>query len=345
LPSTIRPHAACVPLVAPLSFAAPFAGPLTGPRSTLLCAVLALAGCGGGGGSSATDPAPPPDAGIPAAATVSLQSTPAAAEALVRDAEQRTRDLRLASGLTAGAVAGAGALSSPSSAAPRRHALAVQDYTGPLCSSGSASLDIADALLARFTADPNATLQAGDAIGLTTNHCVVKAAVDLGSVALGDFGVGSTVDGSFVLTLEQRSGNDLLFSLAYTAFSYTPYGGTAFEALDATLQFGTVGGQAIYSLDIPGTRFLAAPVVSATGNSVVVASGSLRGLAPATAGSGYADYSYSGWNFDAGLLRASGGTVTVLGAAATRAQITATPTGYTVDMTAAGVTTRYAVGR
>jgi hypothetical protein len=320
-------------------------------RNALALAVAALlSACGGGGGDSGSTAAVPVvvDAGVPDAATALFSPGQAGADALVRDIEQRTRDLRLASGLTDGIKTGAAAPEGGVSllaAVGRMRALAVTDYTSTLCSAGSASLDVADTLLARFDSNPNATLLQGDSIGLSASHCVVKAAVDLGTVALGDFGVGARIDGAFKLTLTKLSGADIVWTLDYSKFSYAPYGGTAFDALDAKLVFGTVGGKDSYALDIPATRFLTAPVVSSVGNTVTVASGQLRGKLVAASGTGYADYSFKGWVVDAISLKASAGTVTASGSAGAQAVVTAGATAYSVKLTVGGVSSQYSVVR
>lgn len=300
---------------------------------------LSLVACGGGGGGGG-DPTPPVDDGrIPDAPTAVLQPTQASAEALVDDANARTRDLRLAAGLTSVSPQAAGRAAPLSIAALfRPRAQATSDYSGTLCSSGSASIEIADAVLARFEADPNAELAVGDRIAVSASDCVVKAAVDLGDVALGSFGVGDTIDGGFVLTLQERSGSDVVFELVYTGFSYTPYGGSAYAPLDATLVFGTRGGAEVYTLDLPGTRFLAAPVVSETAGTVTIASGSLRGKVPAAAAAGYADYAYRGWVVDAARLVANSGSVTVTGAGGSSATIAATAGGFEVTVSVGGGT-------
>lgn len=306
---------------------------------TLVAAgTIALAACGGGGGGSG-DTAPV--AGVPATATASFTPSQAAATALVRDAEQRTRDLRLASGLTAGLATGQSWTGErvPLAAWAARRTQAVQDYSSVLCSAGSATLDVAQTILDRFAADPAASLDPGEGLSMTARRCVVKAAADLGAVALGSFGTGATIDGSFTLTLTTHSGNDLLWTLKYAGFTYTPYGGTAYAPLDATLVFGTVGGVDRYTLDMPDVRFLKAPTVSQLGNAVTVAAGSLRGALPASAGSGYADYAYAGWTLDAATLSATGGTVTVSGAAGATATVTASATGYTVRFGGGGLST------
>lgn len=321
--------------------------------AVLLVSAAGLAACGGGGGggggsASSDSPLPVADAGVPGAATAQFNATQAGADALVRDVEQRTRDLRLASGLTSalktGAAVPAGQLRSLASL-QMKQALSVIDYSGSLCSSGSSSLDIDQALVDRFALSPTATLQQGDHLGLVAAHCVVKAAVDLGSVALGDFGVGATVNGRFDLTLGLRSGNDIRFTLAYSQFSYQPFGGTAFAPLDATLVFGTVGGQSVYTLDIPQVRFLAAPQVSQIGSTLTVGSGQLRGQLLAASGAGYADYSFKAWVVDTTSLHASAGTVNAAGAGGALAEVTASASAYRVKYTVAGLVTSFAVAR
>ena len=315
--------------------------------AALLAFAAVLAGCGGGGsGASGDAPLPVADAGVPSTATAQFNITQAGAEALVHDVEQRTRDLRLASGLTSGLKTGAAAPQGPLRALASlqmKQALRVIDYAGDLCSSGSASLDIEQTLTDRFDKDANATLLQGDRIGLLAVNCVVKAAIDLGTVALGDFGVGATINGRFDLTLALRSGNDIRFNLAYSQFSYQPYGGTAFAPLDATLVFGTVGGLSVYTLDIPQLRFLAAPQVSQVGNTVTVGSGQLRGQLPAATGAGYADYSFKSWVVDTTSLRASAGTVSASGAGGARVDITAGNTAYSVNYTVGGALSHFVV--
>ena len=309
------------------------------------CTGAGLAGCGGGGGGSSA--VPDTNTGVPAAATATFTASQAAATALVRDIEQRTRDLQLAKGLTAASLAGGS--STPSdrvsilAASDQAKPLSLIDYGGTLCSAGTASLDIADALLQRFT-DPKATLQPGDTLGLVATQCVIKADPQLTDVTVGNFGIGSTIAGRFDLTLAVRSGDDIEWRLVYKAFRYTPYGGAAFDALDATLVYGSVGGQAIYTLDIPLTRFLSVPTVGAA-NSVVTVSGKLRGQLPATSGNGYADYSYAAWVFDTQALRANLGTVKLAGVAPAAATVTASATGYAVSITTASGTTNYTVPR
>jgi hypothetical protein len=320
--------------------------------AALFAACALLAGCGGGGGSAASEPvagtpAPSPSpAPMPNAPTAAITSSQAAAAALVTDTLQRSRDMRLASGLTSGVQTGAsGTGPSMVDILTRSHILSVADYSSTLCSSGKSTIEVADAVLARFQADPNAQMAVGDTITLTSTQCVVKAAVELGTVALGDFGVGSKVDGKFALQMVSRSGSDAVFTMAYTGFSYTPFGGAAFAPLDAVLRFGTEAGVNVYSLDIPNTRFTATPKVSSAGNGVTVTAGSLRGLAPAAVGSGYIDYSFSVWTFDSVLAQGASGTVRVTGSGGTSAVITVVGNSYNVAITVGARTDSYLVAR
>jgi hypothetical protein len=320
--------------------------------AALFAACALLSGCGGGGGSAVSEPvagtpAPSPSpATMPSAPTAAITASQVAATALVTDTLQRSRDMRLAGGLTSGVQTGAtGAGPSAVDLLTRSHILSVSDYSSTLCSSGKSTIEVADAVLARFQADPNAQMAVGDTITLTSTQCVVKAAVELGAVALGDFGVGSKVDGQFALQLVSRSGTDAVFTMRYTGFSYTPFGGTAFAPLDAVLRFGTEGGVSVYALDIPNTRFTATPRVATAGNVVTVTAGALRGLAPAAVGSGYIDYSFTGWVFDSVLAQGASGTVRITGASATSAVITVAGSSYSVAITAGGKTDSYLVAR
>ena len=136
---------------------------LTFRSPVLTCAlvVLATAGltaCGGGGSGGDSAPGPVIDTGMPTQANARLTQSAAAATALVREVEQRTRDLQLASGLAGSTapVVPAGVSSLPTislRSLPRsghKTALAVVAITSELCSSGTASIDVPDALLARF---------------------------------------------------------------------------------------------------------------------------------------------------------------------------------------------------
>jgi hypothetical protein len=314
-----------------------------------LLAAAALAACGGGGAASADLAAPAlVDAGVPAAASAQFVASQAAAEALVRDVEQRTRDLRLASGLTAGLKTGAALPTGGTlalAALGMKQAQTVSDYSGTLCSSGSASLDIDQGLLDRFASTPGATLAQGERIGLLASRCVVKDPGGVGNTPLGQFGVGATVDGRFDLTLSTRAGTDIVWTLVYSQFSYAPSAGVAFDPLDATLVFGTVGGQPRYTLDVPGLRFLAVPQVSQVGNTVTISSGQLRGQLASASGTGYADYSFRGWVFDLGTLRASLGSVSASGSNGATALVTASASAYTVMYTSKGLSSSYSVGR
>jgi hypothetical protein len=283
---------------------------------------------------------------VPSAPTAAITASQVAATALVTDTLQRSRDMRLASGLTSGVFTGAtGAGPSAVDLLTRSHILSVADYSSTLCSSGKSTIEVADTVLARFQADPKAQMLVGDTITLTSVQCVVKAAVELGTVALGDFGVGSKVDGKFALQLVSRSGTDAVFTMSYAGFSYTPFGGTAFAPLDAVLRFGTEAGVSVYALDIPNTRFTATPKVVTAGNAVTVTAGALRGLAPAAVGNGYIDYSFAGWVFDSALAQGASGTVRITGASATSAVITVAGSNYNVDITANGKTDSYLVAR
>ncbi len=277
-------------------------------------------------------------------------ATQASADALVRDVLQRTRDLRLAIGLTSGAQTGSSNPGPSLAVLTRRHALAVSDYTSTLCSAGQASVDIPDAVLNRFTANPTtAQLAVGDTVALVSKNCVVKAAVELGAVSLGDFGVGDTTSGRFELKLAKLAGSDVVFELTYTAFTYKPFGGLAFEPLDALARFGTDGGVAVYSLDIPGTRFLAAPAVTTAQNQVFVSLGRLRGQLPVASGSGFVDYEYRAWDFNSSTLHATVGTVGVTGTGTgttgTSARVIAGASSYSVEITAGGRTQLFTVNR
>lgn len=264
----------------------------------------------------------------------------------MQDALQRTRDLRLANGLTAGALSGATGSGLDAVTLMRKQRLAVIDYTATLCSTGQATLNIPDAVLDRFAANPStAQLQVGDTLGLSSTNCVVKAAVELGSVAVGDFGVGDRTNGSFELKLVRLQGSDAVFELTYTQFSYQPFGALAFDPLDAVLRFGTENALPVYTLDLQDTRFLAAPRVTTSENFVFVNSGLLRGRVPAASGNGFGDYDYSSWTFDSNTLQASSGSVAVAGAASTSARIVANSSGYSVEITAAGSTRAYNVPR
>jgi hypothetical protein len=293
---------------------------------------------------------------VPDQATAQLLSSSAAATALVRQVEQHTRAMQLANGLGMAAVPSTPAATAPGQARTLRlprlpragmaHALAVQNLSSDMCSSGSITLDVDDALINRFANDTTntATLLAGDTLAFQAGQCVVKAPLDLGEVALGDFGVGATVNGRFVLQVLQYSGSDLLLQLRYSGFSWQPFGQAAYAPLDAVIRFGNQGGQAVYSLQIDELRFLDAPVVAAQGDAVSVVSGALRGAVPASAGTGYADYSYAGWRYAVSTGRASAGQVTVLGANGAGATVAAGTVGYSVSITAQGVTQQYSVG-
>ncbi len=353
--------------------------PLEGTETTLRIAALGilftLAACGGGGGDGAGSvggpvsgpapspapapvpspgpspppvptpaPSPPSPSAVPQAPTATLLATQNSAAALVQDALQRSRDLRLANGLTAGAQAGATGNGLGVSSLSRMRRLAAIDYTSSLCSTGRATLTIPDAVLDRFTANPTtAQMQPGDTIGLNSVNCIVKASVGLGAIEIGSFGVGDRTDGSFEFKLLQLQSNDALFQLTYSSFIYQPFGGPAFDPLDAVLRFGTENALPVYTLEIADTRFLAAPQVSTSQNLVFIALGSLRGRVPAAAGAGFADYSYSNWSFDSNAVQARSGSVNVTGASATSARITAGSTGYVVQLTSGGVSQTFSI--
>ncbi len=334
------PAPAPVPAPAPAPVPAPAPSPTPSPTPTPAPAPVPAPP------APAPVPAPPGPSTVPNAPTATLLSTQASASALVQDALQRTRDLRLANGLTAGAQPTATGSGLDLSVMTRKQSLAAIDYTSTLCTTGRATLNVPDAVLDRFTANPTtAQLQVGDTIGLASSNCVIKAAVGLGSVALGDFGVGDRTDGSFVLRLVKLQGSDVLFELTYTRFTYQPFGSQAFDALDAVVRFGTENLQEVYTLDLQDTRFLAPPRVTTSQNLVFVSAGLLRGRLPAASGLGFADYDYRSWTFDNGTLQANSGSVTVLGAAGTSARIVATATGYSVDITAGGSTRTFSVPR
>lgn len=328
----------------------PWRRPAGGLLSTL--ALLALAACGGGGGDAEPAPEQPP-AGIPDSATAQFTSSAEAAAALARDVEQRTRDLQLGSGL-AGATApqAPSAVDGPAAVRLRvvpegmQRPLAVQDLSAELCSQGSASVDVPDALLQRFANDPNATLRTGDSLSFSANACVVRGAVELGNeVALGNFGVGDTVSGSFRLEVEARDANQELLRLTYTGFRWQPAGQAAYDPLDAVVRFGAQGGQPVFALDLAGRRFLDTPQVVAQVDGSRIASGRLRSALPAAAGSGYGDYRFSGWRYLPGTGRASAGTVVVTGTGVQQATVTPTAGGYQVQITTAAGTQAYAVSR
>lgn len=323
---------------------------------------LGLTACGGGGGDSAADitPAPIPDNGMPAQANARINQSANAATALAREVEQRTRDLQLASGL-AGATApvvpaGLGALpkislrqlprlDGPSTQGTgQKGALSVTPITSELCSSGTASIDVPDALLARFE-NPNATLQAGDKITFVTNACVVKAAVELGTdLALGTFGIGATISGTFAMEVVQRNTDGQLLKLTYTGFQWKPVDSAAFAPLDAVITAGTQNGAPVFALELPGRRFLSTPSVTSVTGTITVHGGALRSALPSAAGSGYADFTYANWRYGTALGRAETGSVTVQGADGAIAVVTAVNGGYSVAVTVAGVTQTYSVG-
>ena len=330
--------------------------PASSPRFPVLAtALLAIVTAGltacGGGGAGDTAPGPVPDTGMPAQANARLTQSAAAATALVREVEQRTRDLQLAGGLAGSTtpVVPAGVSSMPTislRSLPRtgqKSALAVVAITSELCSSGTASIDLPDALLARFD-NPNASLMTGDKLSFTTRACVVKAAVELGTdLALGNFGVGATISGTFALEVVQRVGADQVLKFTYTGFEWKPVDSAAFPALDAVITVGTQGGAPVFSLDLPGRRFLDTPVVSNLNGAITVTRGSLRSALPSTAGSGYADFSYTGWHYLTAPGRANAGSVSVLGADGARAVVTVVGGGYSVLINQAGVSQTYSV--
>jgi len=311
--------------------------------------VLALSACGGGGSGDQETPV----AGIPDSATAQFTASAAAAAALVRDAEQRTRDLQLGSGLSnatrpqaPAAVGRPGAVVLRALPAGMKRALAVQNLSADLCAQGTASVDVPDALLQRFAADPAATLRTGDSLSFSANACVVRGAVELGDdVALGNFGVGDTVSGSFRLDVEVRDTTQQLLRLTYTGFRWQPAGQEAYDALDAVVRFGEQGGQQVFSLELAGRRFLDTPQVLAQTDGSRIASGKLRSALPTAAGSGYADYQFSAWRYTPGTGRATAGTVVVLGSNGQQASITPDAAGYQVQLTTAAGTQRYAVSR
>jgi hypothetical protein len=289
---------------------------------------------------------------MPTQANARLTQSAAAATALVREVEQRTRDLQLASGLAGSTapVVPAGVSGLPTislRSLPRsgqKTALAVVAITSELCSSGTASIDVPDALLARFD-NPNATLLTGDKLSFTTNACVVKAAVELGTdLALGNFGVGATISGTFAMEVVQRNGADQVLKLTYSGFEWKPVDSVAFPALDAVITVGTQGGAAVFSLDLPGRRFLDTPAVSSLNGAITVTRGSVRSALPAGAGSGYADIAYAGWRYQTVRGHADAGSVTVQGADGMRAVVSVVSGGYSVQLTNAGVSQTYSVG-
>lgn len=316
-------------------------------------AVLTLSACGGGGGDDGSSEPQTPAAGIPDSATAQFITGADAATALVRDAEQRTRDLQLASGLSNAATPQApatvgrpGAVALRALPAGMKQALAVQDLSADLCTQGTANVDVADTLLQRFAADPSATLRTGDSMGFSANACVVRGAVELGDdVALGNFGVGDTVSGSFRLDVEMRDATQQLLRLTYTGFRWQPAGQAAYDALDAVVRFGEQAGQQVFSLEMAGRRFLDNPQVLAQTDGSRIASGTLRSALPAAAGSGYADYRFSAWRYTPGTSRATAGTVVVLGSNGQQATITPDAAGYQVQLTTAAGTQRHAVSR
>ncbi|GCL62909.1 hypothetical protein [Pseudaquabacterium pictum] len=329
------------------------------PAGALLStlALLTLAACGGGGGGGGdAEPVPVPEqppAGIPDSATAQFTSSADAAAALARDVEQRTRDLQLGSGLAhATAPQAPSAVGGPVAVRLRivpdgmKRPLAVEDLSAELCSQGTASVDVPDALLQRFANDPNATLRTGDSLSFSANACVVRGAVELGDdVALGNFGVGDTVSGSFRLDVEARDANQELLRLTYTAFRWQPAGQAAYDPLDAVVRFGTQGGQQVFALDLAGRRFLDAPQVVAQVDGSRIANGRLRSALPAAAGSGYGDYRFTGWRYLPGSSRASAGTVVVTGGGVQQATVTPTAGGYQVQITTAAGTQAYAISR
>jgi hypothetical protein len=317
-------------------------------------AALALSACGGGGGDGGTEPLPEtPPTGIPDTATAQFISSAEAATALARDVEQRTRDLQLGSGLANAtapvAPAATGGLRSVALRSPMpgmKRALAVQDLSADLCSQGTASVDVPDALLQRFTDDPTATLRTGDSLGFSASNCVVRGAVELGdNVALGNFGVGDTLSGSFRLEVELRDTTQQLLRLSYTSFRWQPAGQDAYDPLDAVVRFGVQGGQQVFALDLAGRRFLDTPQVLAQIDGSRIASGTLRSALPEAAGSGYGDYQYSAWRYATGTGHASAGTVVVLGSGGQRTTVSPTESGYQVQITTAAGTQTYAVSR
>jgi hypothetical protein len=324
--------------------------------AALLSATLLLGACGGGGGGGgdAAEPSPvvpvPVDPSVmPEQADAVISSSQAAATALVRDAEQRTRDLQLAGGLAGATTPGV----TPAAALPgvaqrlqpgTKHVLSVRDITSDLCSQGAASVDLSDALLNRFIADDKATLLTGDQLSFTASNCVVKAAVELGSdVALGNFGVGATVSGGFVLDVEKVDATQQLLRLSYTAFRWQPVGEAAFDPLDAVIRFGVQNGVDVFALDLPGRRFLTAPLVVAQNGLITVSQGSVRTALPAAAGSGHGDYAYADWRYVSSTGHANAGTVTVQGAGTQRAVITASASAYAVTITTAAGSQTYSV--
>ena len=315
--------------------------------------LLALSACGGGGGGS-SDPEPEtPPLGIPDRATAQFTLSADAATALAHDVEQRTRDLQLGSGLAnATSPQSPTAVDRPTAVALRalptgmKRALAAQDLSADLCSQGTAGVDVADALLQRFIDQPAATLRTGDSLGFTASACVVRGAVELGDdVALGNFGVGDTVSGSFRLDVEARDSTQELLRLTYTAFRWQPAGQAAYDPLDAVVRFGVQGGQPVFALDLSGRRFLSAPQVLAQADGSRIASGTLRSALPPAAGNGYGDYQFSAWRYTPGNNRAVAGTVVVLGNAGQQAPVSPTPAGYQVQITTAAGTQAYAVSR
>ena len=322
--------------------------------SLAVLSLAVLSACGGGGGGGDAEPEPqPPAAGMPDTATAQFVASGDAAAALVRDIQQRTRDLQLASGLAnATAPQGPASVGGPNRVTLRaqppgtKRALAVQDLSGDLCSQGTASVDVPDAMLKRFTEDPAATLRTGDSLSFTAAACVVRGAVELGDdVALGNFGVGDTVSGSFRLDVEARDTTQELLKLTYTAFSWQPAGQAAYEPLDAVVRFGTQAGKPVFALDLAGRRFLDAPQVVAQTDGSRIASGRLRSSLPLAAGTGYGDYQFSAWRYTPTDNRATAGSVVVLGSGGHQAVVSTTATGYQVQITTAAGTQTYAVSR
>jgi len=284
--------------------------------SRLLIALLAsaaLAACGGGGdggstggGGGGNTGTAPPATGTPTTAITSDQTS--------------------ASALANASINGASALVQASSASGLPLGVLVSAPTG-LQSTSTTACPAGGSVTTTVNMAGTGGITSGDTIQSVYANCAYAA--------------GYVMNGTSLIRYDRWvSATDFVFSVTLTGFTYT-YDGRTWGPYSYTGNYAYANGTYNYSYTVNGSTIVGQPVVTSSGSNITVSSGTVR----TTYGSGWIEWTYEGFTYDSSTGRPVSGTVTVTGSNGTRAVITVTATGYTVQITVNGTTSTYTVTR
>lgn len=280
-----------------------------------LWASAALVACGGGGGDGGTtggggngggNGSAPPATGTPTVAITSDQSS--------------------ATALANASITGATALVQASSASGLPLGLLVSPPTG-LQSTVNQACPAGGSVTVTVNVASTGTVTAGDTIESVYASCAYAA--------------NYVMNGTSLIRYDRWvSSTDFAFSITLTNFTVNN-NGRVMGPYSYTGNYAYANGTYNYSYTVNGSTIVGQPVVTSSGSNITVSSGTVR----TTYGSGWIEWTYEGFTYDSSTGRPVSGTVTVTGSNGTRAVITVTATGYTVQITVNGTTSTYTVTR